>query len=189
MRQKRIGVVIGKFQVPELHEQHIALIQHVMNVSDDTCVLVGTDPNNPEYLLPFECVEQSIRTDFVELFHVHPLVDVPNNDLNWSMQLDRFLQLLFPFAEITLYCGRDGFRTRYHGKHRPVTVWSGNDPKVSATRIRESIISSAPVDSPIFRAGIIYGKGNYVQSQLSATDRFLQSKSLEATAPQNDLHL
>lgn len=190
LRTKTIGVVIGRFQVPELHDGHLALLDHVIKTSDDICVLVGVCRNtSAKNLLPFDCVEQTIRTSYPAIFHVHPLLDIPGEDLQWSMQIDRFLELLFPCAEIKLYGGRDSFKTHYHGRHRPVIEYAHFDSGTNGTRIRSEIINGKPEDSPAFRRGIIYGVGRYVQSQLPAASGQLQSVPLEATTPQNDLHL
>lgn len=187
---KRIGVVIGRFQVPELTDGHLALLDHVLKGSDDVCVLVGVSPTvSVKNLLPFDCVEQVIRTSYPEIFHVHPLEDIPGQDLQWSMQIDRFLSLLFPRCEISLYGGRDSFKDHYVGRHRPVVEFQDFDTRVNATKLRSEIIHGKPEDSAAFRRGIIFGVGRYVHSQLPATDGLVQGVPLEATTTQNDLNL
>lgn len=187
---KKIGVVIGRFQVPELTDGHIALLDHVIANSDDVCILVGVSPTvSVKNLLPFDCVEQTIRTSNPEIFHVHPLEDIPGEDLQWSMQIDRFLSLLFPRCEISLYGGRDSFKDHYVGRHRPVVEFNEFDTGTSGTRVRSEIIRGKPEDSAAFRRGIIFGVGRYVHSQLPATDGLVQSVPLEAATTKNDLNL
>lgn len=191
MPKKRVGVVIGRFQTDELTEGHIALIKHVQKCNDDVCVLVGVAPKiDIRNLLPFECVASAIRDEFPGLFHVHPLRDIPGKDYEWSRQLDRFLELLFPFHEITLYGGRDSFKKHYRGIHIPVTEFTEFDLGTNATARRMEIINGRPEETAAFRRGVIYALGNFhVQTRLSVHDRQLQSYPLEATPPEHDNHL
>lgn len=190
MKTRTVGVIVGRFQVDELTPGHVALIDHVRRCNDEVCVLVGTaakpDSKNP---LPYRCVEQMIRTTYPDIYFVHPLLDTPGEDLQWSLQLDRFLQLLFPQSDIKLYGGRDSFKQHYHGRYKPVVEFTGFDQSVSGTRIRHEIVNGDTVDSPAFRAGIIYARGNDVSSQHAASDRQLQGVPLEASQAGNNLHL
>lgn len=190
MHKQTIGVVIGRFQVDDLTDGHVALIDHVKNNSDDVCILVGVAPErtarNP---LPYVCVAQNIRNNYPGFFHIHPLPDVPGNDLQWSHYVDMFLKYLFPDAEIKLYGGRNSFADRYHGRHRPVVEFIDFDTSVTATAARSEIVNNKPEDNPAFRRGVIYAVGNYVSSKLPVSDGQLQSLPQEATAPKDNLKL
>ena len=162
---KQVGIVIGRFQVPVLHAGHLALLRHVIANSDETCVLVGVTPKqdlkNP---LPYPAVECMIRGTFHKeqaqgRLQIHPLPDIPGNDLQWSHAIDQLLGALYPYEQIKLWSGRDSFKPYYHGKHRPVRDWYGFNGEVNGTKERDEIIQGAPSDSLLFRQGIIYGVG------------------------------
>lgn len=169
---RSVGVVIGRFQVPSLHGGHKAIINHVLEKEGEACVLVGVAgriDGGLKNLLPFPAIQQMIRSEWplphnTGRLHIHPLPDIPGQDLQWSLQIDRFLDLLFPYHEVTLYSGRDSFKPSYSGKYRPVVDWYGYDGNVNGSKLRDDIVRGDPVDSPVFRAGIIYGLGNYLRT-------------------------
>lgn len=168
---KTVGVVIGRFQLAHLHRGHIAFIKHVAQTNDACCVLVGCAPQpDAKNLLPYPVIAQMIRNVFKSLhdaakLHVFPLQDIPGEDLQWSMQIDRFLELAFPYHKIKLYSGRDSYKESYHGKFQPVESWYGYDGNVNGTMLRSNIMTGDPTDSYDFRAGIIYGLGNYLKGK------------------------
>lgn len=167
---KTVGVVIGRFQLPQLHEGHLALIVHVMKQTDVACVLVGVGATNLKNMLPYPAVSQMIRREFPATYakgelQIHPLLDIPGEDLQWSLSIDRFLQALYPQHDIQLWTGRDSFKPHYHGKYRPVLDWYGFNGEINGTIARDAIINGDPIDSPVFRAGIIYGLGNYLREE------------------------
>lgn len=167
----KVGVLIGRFQLPTLHEGHVALINHVLWNNDEACVLVGITPKpDLKNLLPYAAVEQMIRSRYQCEFsarnlHIHPLQDIPGEDLQWSLSIDRLLDALFPGYEIKLWSGRDSFKPYYHGKFRPVQDWYGFNGEINGTTERNKIIDAAPNNHQLFRAGIIYGLGNYLKGQ------------------------
>lgn len=187
---RTIGVVIGRFQVDELTDGHLALIEHVKRNSNDVCILHGTSKErNLKNPLPWECVSQMLRTTFPDIFYIHPLLDVPGDNRKWSDTVDQFLDLLFPDCEIKLYGGRDCFKKDYVGKHQPVVEFPDFDKSETGTRVRSRIISSHPEDHPAFRRGIIYARGNDVQAQSTTGNGQLQSIPLEASPTGYDPHL
>jgi hypothetical protein len=168
---KTVGVVIGRFQLPRLHAGHQALINHVLSQSDVTCILVGVAQKiTLKNLLPYPAIESMIRGDYSASYgagklRIHPLLDVDGNDLQWSAEIDRFLSLLFPGDNITLWSGRDSFKPSYLGKYRPVKDWYGFDGNTNGSEVRNKIIEGNAYDNEAFRAGIIYGVGNYLRSK------------------------
>lgn len=142
----KIGVIIGRFQVPKLHEGHLHLFGEVARRSDRVVVLLGVSSRDgyaAEYPLTFsqrdvmlaETLGGAIPTSTL------PLFDRPD-DLVWSEQLDSLLSQVFPIDHITLYGGRDSFTEHYHGKYpveriEPIPVIA-----VSGTRIREELVEN-----------------------------------------------
>lgn len=160
----KIGVVIGRFQVPELTEAHKALLVEVVKESDQTIVLVGQSPgplncNNP---LPF-----SIRHDILSTFfylankpvYILPLKDKRYHDV-WAKDVDNIIDSLRgPKDQITLYGGRDSCVEIYKnngGKYE--TKKMPSQLNISGTNTRNVIINSIP--SKDDANGIIYALGN-----------------------------
>lgn len=169
---RSVGVLIGRFQTPALHDGHKALLRYVLGVRDEVCILVGVAPEqglkNP---LPYPAVEQMIRGEFQDDFtdrrlHIHPLRDVPGEDLQWSHQIDTFLQLLFPDQPLTLYSGRDSYKSSYHGRFRPVVDWYGYDGNVNASKVREEIVTGVPIDSEDSVVGSSTGSASSLTLQI-----------------------
>lgn len=149
-----VGVVIGRFQVDELHEGHKALISHASSHHPNLVIFIGVAPlegtkNNP---LSYQLREQMIRTHHPTAT-VLPLYDV-FDDQRWSDNLDAAIKKLFYGSTVTMYCGLDGFKPHYHGEFEVIAedyqlvVHRGTD-------IRTKIGQSADHQAS-FRAGIIH---------------------------------
>lgn len=158
----RVGVIIGRFQVPSLHAGHRALIQHVAKHNDLVHIFVGVAPfrltkRNP---LPYEAVIASVKETVRSLgikAYVCPLPD-GRSDEDWSHTLDTVLNTVHYGKNITLYTGRDGFNEHYKGK-LPVEVVNLEKFKdISATEIRKSL--EAYNDMPSFRQGVVWAIEN-----------------------------
>lgn len=113
---KRVGVVIGRFQVPEITTGQSALIRHAQDHSDELVILLGSSPEmytkrNP---LP-HWLRASLISNFYPRATILPLRDRENNEL-WSADVDRLLDAVCLGAEITLYGGRDSFLPHYVGR-------------------------------------------------------------------------
>lgn len=152
------GVIVGRFQVHELHEGHKALIQHVIDNHDVTLIFLGLSPcrvtmNNP---LDFYARKQMINEEYpdVRVFYIDDCVD----DEIWSEKLDSMIQQQTrPGATVMLYGGRDAFIKHYFGKF-PTTELKQNS-YVSGTDVRKTI-SNKVKSSPDFRAGVIWASQN-----------------------------
>lgn len=130
MAALKIGVIIGRFQVPTLHEGHLKLFKEVAAASDRVVVLLGVSPVDgytAEHPLTF-AQRQSMITNcpglsgfYEPLHHINilPLFDQRTNDV-WSAQVDSLLKQTYPHDILTLYGGRDSFADSYKGK-LPVT--------------------------------------------------------------------
>ena len=83
-----VGVIIGRFQVPELHSAHIELIESVRSYHQKVIIFLGVSPllvtaNNP---LDFESRKQMILEKYpdVNVLYIKDIV----NDSVWSKRLD-----------------------------------------------------------------------------------------------------
>lgn len=160
------GVIVGRFQVPELHQGHIDLIEEALGQCAKVIVFVGRHRNpllltrsNP---LDYWCVSNMIKAKFPnkELI-VAPVFD-KNNDEQWSKILDETIFQLSPrdsiAGNITLFGSTKGsFLDRYTGRFPSQKL--SHSLNVSAVHIRTTV-GREPLDSLDFRRGIIYGMEN-----------------------------
>lgn len=150
-----VGVIVGRFQVPELHDAHRALIQHVCDEHNKVIVFLGVSPlwSTRENPLDFEARKQMLLAEFPDI-NVLYIQDV-NNDEAWSRRLDRQIKaLVTPSQTVVLYGGRESFIDHYHGDFR--TRELQQDVWVSGTEIREQISKARAKASPDWRAGAVW---------------------------------
>lgn len=151
-----IGVVIGRFQIHEVHEGHIRLLRHVQDQHPQVLVLIGCrmTPANRRDPLSYPMRADMLR-DVLPEAEVLPVFDKPD-DLLWSRQVDSLIASLFPGQKAMLYGGRDSFIPHYHGKHevRELTFPRGG-VEPSSTEMRE-VIAARRRSTPDFRAGVIH---------------------------------
>jgi bifunctional NMN adenylyltransferase/nudix hydrolase len=153
-----VGVIVGRFQVPNLHEAHIDLIQTVCDAHAKVIIFLGLSPckvtlNNP---LDFECRKQMILEKFPNV-NVLYIKDVPSDE-DWSRRLDEQIRdVIGPNSKAILYGSRDSFIAHYKGKF--TTQELEQDRFVSGTEIRKQVACKAS-NSPEFRAGVIWAVNN-----------------------------
>lgn len=160
---KKIGVVIGRFQVPDLHEGHNSLINMVRTLSDELVILVGSAgvksvDKNP---LCFETRKLMIKSIFENVI-VEGIRDFKLNE-KWSENVDTILGKIVSelqshtsdLYEITLYGGRDSFTDKYSGKYRVIELKEAIIDNVDGTSIRRQLAIN-PMNSHDFRCGVIH---------------------------------
>lgn len=125
MSRKTVGVVIAKFQVPQLHLGHLHLITHVRERHEDVLILIGYYPGvrNKKYQLSVQervvMVKQSLAG---QKFIILPLRDNPLSSEKWSEGLDALIKKTFPGRDAILYGSRDSFIPYYSGKFQTIEV-------------------------------------------------------------------
>lgn len=153
-----VGVLVGRFQVHELHEAHRELIQSVCDTHDKVLIFLGLSPlmvtqNNP---LDFESRKQMILKEFPEV-NVLYIKDVKKDD-PWSNKLDeQITDLVGPMTTVMLYGSRDCFISHYTGKFPTTELLQ--EKYVSGTEIRKSIGRKVK-NTAEFRAGVIWAAYN-----------------------------
>ena len=110
-----VGIIVGRFQVPDLHEAHKELILSVTNMHQKVIIFLGLSPifdsRNP---LDFESRKKMISNEFPDVIIAY-IKDVPNDDV-WSKSLDSQIEgLLTPRQTCVLYGSRDSFLNHYTG--------------------------------------------------------------------------
>jgi nicotinamide mononucleotide adenylyltransferase len=133
-----VGVIVGRFQVPDLHNGHVDLIQTVCDNHDKVIIFLGLSPLmvTPENPLDFEARKQMI----LEVFpHVNVLYveDLPSDEA-WSKKLDNQIErLTTPRQSVVLYGSRDSFIGHYTGRH--ATQELVQETYYSGTAIRKDV--------------------------------------------------
>lgn len=159
MREKReeydVGVIVGRFQVPDLHFAHRDLIQHVVDNHHKVIIFLGLSPlmvtqENP---LDFEARKQMILAEFPDV-NVLYVKDMPSDDV-WSRNLDEKIDdLTTPAQSVVLYGGRDSFIEHYLGKYS--TRELEQDVWIAGSEIRKEVSRKSVKASPDFRTGVVW---------------------------------
>ncbi len=154
---QEIGVIVGRFQVPELHAGHVELIQRVVDNHKRVTIFLGVTPvlvtkKNP---LDFITRKEMILKVFPNIT-VLALPDKPN-DSDWSLELDKRIREIFPIGEALLYGGRDSFSGVYTGSFETTEI--EQIANFSGTEMRKEV-SLETKASPDFRAGVIFAAYN-----------------------------
>jgi bifunctional NMN adenylyltransferase/nudix hydrolase len=150
-----VGVIVGRFQVPELHDAHMELIQTVCDRHGKVIIFLGLSPlmvtrENP---LDFEGRKQMILAKFPHV-NVLYIKDQPDDEV-WSRNLDTQIDdVITPNQTVLLYGGRDSFISHYSGKHPSEELES--QVFVSGSEIRKEVSRTSVRGTPDFRAGVVW---------------------------------
>ena len=154
-----IGIVVGRFQVPYLHDGHGALIESVMKRHKKVLVLIGKTPGvlvTKENPLDYHTRMLMIRKAYPDI-SILPINDLPSHK-DWSRAVDGQISLAFDGADsVLLYGSRDSFIPYYSGKWPTVELEQSRD--WSATKIRK-MVSDDVRNTDEFRRGVIYASFN-----------------------------
>jgi bifunctional NMN adenylyltransferase/nudix hydrolase len=155
-----IGVIIGRFQVPYLHQAHVELFQHVIERHDKVIVLlgsadkVGTRRNPIDFLSRKAMIEETFSNESISA--IMPLKDM-KDDHRWSKKVDELIRDVAPIGSVVLYGARDSFIPYYHGRFDTQELVPTS--YVSGTQIREEVKNKVERTNE-FRAGMVYVANN-----------------------------
>jgi len=170
------GVIIGRFQVPFLHQVHKELIETVISNHNKTIIILGVSPipcssRNP---LDFEARKRMILEIFPEVT-IFPLLDNPSDEV-WSSNLDTLIQSVTNHKDrIRLYGGRDSFIPYYHGNYKDIKELVSSET-ISGTQLRIEATKNVR-SSPDFRAGVIWATGNQFINTIATVDLVIFDKN------------
>ena len=156
--QYEIGVIIGRFQVHELHDAHRGIIDMVCSNHKKVILFLGIprEQNTPENPLDFATRKVMIQEKYPNIV-ILPLNDQREDD-DWSHILDNQVKVPFGERSVLLYGGRDSFIPHYKGRN-PVTELE-TDIFYSGTEVRRAV-SREILGTSDFRAGVIHA--NYAK--------------------------
>ena len=163
-----VGVIVARFQVPELHKGHRYLVSEVLGKHRDVLVVIGVARGKPTNRNPlsFAMREAMVRSAFPERnLTIVPLVSSPTSFANRSAGIDALIAKHFPERSAVLYGSRDSVTSSYTGRFPSVevrTIFGG-----SASEIRERV---DVIDSTDFRDGVIYAVRSFGSIALPAVD-------------------
>lgn len=157
-----VGVIVGRFQVPELHRMHHDLIQSVIDRHEKVYIFLGIPKNNELTIsnpLPFDARQEMITSEFPNV----KVLFIKDRDSNeeWVKNLDDQIEsITTSFDKITVYGSRDSFLETYNsnnGKYSSTELVSTE--RISGTECRHDI-ARRTINSVDFRKGIIYALMN-----------------------------
>jgi len=153
-----VGVIVGRFQVPELHKMHKDLIRSVLDRHEKVYIFLGIPKNNELTVsnpLPFDARQEMIVTEFPDV-KVLFIKDKESNQ-EWVNNLDDQIQsITTSFDKVTVYGSRDSFLNTYFeckGIYPSTELISTE--RLSGTECRHDIARKT-INSVDFRKGIIY---------------------------------
>ena len=152
-----VGVVVGRFQVADLHEGHQAVFK-AADRHNKLLVFVGVQPS--QLVTPSDPLDYPARERMIKEAYPHatvlPLPNQPTDD-GWAKLVDDQIHALYPVDKATLYYGRQSFKEHYGGKHEMAEV--EEEPNISGTELRD-IDGRTVVNHPDWRRGVIYASQN-----------------------------
>lgn len=153
---KKVGFIIARFQCAFLHEGHKALINKVIELSDDVIIFLGTTvtKNTTDNPLDYETRKLMVKSEFPNI-SIYSLPDKRKNEV-WSENLDMTIDSLVDNdEEIKLYGSRDSFKQYYSGKYEVIELLDVAIDNVSGTQERQKIVDEHPIESIDYRKGLI----------------------------------
>lgn len=171
------GVIVGRFQVHELHEGHMELIRAVKGRHNRVIIFVGTSPNvftkrNPLDFITRKAMIQSKFPDITVLL----LPDVATDE-RWSEILDERIREVTGYGDVTLYGGRDSFVPHYSGSFHPVELTLPATEHIKGEDIRNKLTNQV-IESADFRAGVIYAAMNQWPKVITCVDAVILHRTL-----------
>lgn len=165
-----LGVVIGRFQIDDLHAGHRALLNEVSSRHDDMLVLVGFNGAlaNARDPLSFALRCQMINESYPDAY-VAALADHPSN-AEWSASVDRHINTLLAALgadTAVLYGSRDCFMASYSGAFYCEQLTFTHRQSASE---RRQALAAVSVSSEEFRAGVIHAAVTRLPVSYQAVD-------------------
>jgi len=154
-----VGIIIGRFQVENLHEGHRFIIGTALNNHRKVIIFVGVPhiTGTRSDCLDYPTRQRMLQQEFPDAV-ILPLTDCLSDE-EWSKSIDASVKTVYPnVTEAVLYGGRNSCSSYYHGIYKAIDVDSGINYK-NASQQRADI-GKVVRSSADFRAGIIYSTQN-----------------------------
>ena len=163
-----VGIIVGRFQVHELHDGHRSLIDRVRSQHDRMIIFLGLSRlrNTLRNPLDFRARQRMINETYPDI-DVHYTEDV-RDDHAWSKELAAQIQKwTSPNQSVLLYGSRDSFLNNYFGQNPSAALEA--EVYVSATEIRRRVANNYPPNKD-YRAGMIAATDNRYANAFQTVD-------------------
>ncbi len=183
-----VGVIIGRFQVPDLHKAHREdIFDAVFDRHKKVLVLLGVSPVKISNLNPLDYMTREIMVKKAyPKAVVMPLKDMPVDE-DWTRAVDDQISGAIGDSSVTIYGSRDSFIPHYSGRYKTVQLPSSYN--ISGTQSREAASKEVRAERA-FRVGVIYASCNRYPISYQCVDaviwRPIQTNKLKA-GPSNSL--
>lgn len=153
------GVIVGRFQVAELHQGHRDLIDTVVAKHRKVIIVLGRSPlpNSWSNPLDYQARMQMIQEAYPDVVIAY-INDIHNNE-RWSYNLDKIItDILTPTQTALLYGSRDSFIPYYSGRYPTFELdatrdqWSGTADRLEIGRVTHG--------DKMWRSGVIWASRN-----------------------------
>lgn len=169
------GVIVGRFQVPYLHNAHRELIESVKARHASVLIVLGSPAivGTKKDPLDFRTREAMIKEAYPDV-EVQGMRDEPHDDDAWSRKLDQIIRVVFPHGSVLLYGGRDSFLSAYKGGFQGLEV--STKIGLCGTEVRDLTRVKIP-EGIAGREGAIYSIMNRYGSGLATVDILIYTKA------------
>jgi len=148
-----IGVLIARFQVPELSNGHMELVDYIMSRHKKIIIFLGVSTIQNTRRNPLDYANrQAMCQEKYPNAVILPLVDQDSNEM-WSQVLDSSIPIPFGDKAAVLYGSRDSFIPYYSGKYKTIELAASLTDNGTEKR---DMVSREIINSPDFRSGIIH---------------------------------
>lgn len=176
-----VGVIIARFQVPELHRAHHDLIRAVQARHGKVLLLLGcarvrVTRRNP---LDFFCRERMLKKAYPDI-PVLAVSDQPS-DAGWSAEVDARIAEAAGDEPALLYGSRDSFIPHYRGRFPTQELEASH--AISGTQLRKDA-SEAVRSEKGFRMGLIYAAFQRYPTSYQTVDALPWRRQADATGRQ-----
>lgn len=152
-----LGIVIGRFQVPDLHPSHHILISQAARNSEQLAIFIAIPKARGTNYDPLDFLTRKLMLQ--EYYPDAILLPLPDNrsDEAWSTQLDKKIsELQHEDQPVTIFTGPNGLASSYKGNYNIETV--EEVPEYEGASLHP--LKQTPRNSAEFRRGVIYGVSN-----------------------------
>lgn len=157
-KKSDVAVIVGRFQVPKLHEGHTQLINTVIASHQRVIVVLGVAHSKCSFNNPYDlgCRKTMFAEQYPEITVLY--IKDMQDDKAWSRKLDEIIEdEVAPESTITLYGSRDSFIKAYHGKYPTVELQQKSFTSGTAER---KALAHAGNKNYDFRRGLGFGVAN-----------------------------
>lgn len=167
-----VGVVIGRFQINELHTGHLALLGCVNQTHDKMLILIGVRQAETSDIHPlgFESRRAMLQEAYSDAT-ILPIID-RRDDHIWSLAVDEMIQSVYGHEyEAVFHVGRDSFASHYHGRYE-VIEHNFCMVDIASRKARQGLKDGILV-TPEARAGAIHAIMNLPHRHTLMVDMFV----------------